>query len=404
MSKRQTKTKNTKAAQNKKTQAKQNGQNSEKQAGEKVAVVLFNLGGPDSKQSIKPFLFNFFMDKNIIRAPIFVRYPLAKLISIRRSKREAGESYNELGDKSPLLENSQEQAAALEKKLNAKKSDPNEYRVHICMRYWHPMADDVAAKVRDEKPDRVMLLPLYPQFSTTTTRSSLQVWNKAAEKTGLNAPTSMLCCYPLDDGYIKASAQNVKKQYDKAVKQSGQKKPRILFSAHGLPEDIITDGDPYQWQCEQSAKAIVKYLRDHYGMKGLDWAICYQSRVGPKKWIGPSTEDELKRAAKDQKAVVIYPHAFTQEHVETLVEIEIEYREEAEKMGLPYMIRVPTVSTSAAFINGLAKMVTDYTDAEDLLGPARTKTGNISRAKQGSICPKSFKRCCARSCGVRQSA
>jgi len=148
----------------------------------------------------------------------------------------------------------------------------------------------------------------------------------------------------------------------------------------------------------------VKYLRDHYGMKGLDWAICYQSRVGPKKWIGPSTEDELKRAAKDQKAVVIYPHAFTQEHVETLVEIEIEYREEAEKMGLPYMIRVPTVSTSAAFINGLAKMVTDYTDAEDLLGPARTKTGNISRAKQGSICPKSFKRCCARSCGVRQSA
>ena len=115
MSKRQTKTKNTKAAQNKKTQAKQNGQNSEKQAGEKVAVVLFNLGGPDSKQSIKPFLFNFFMDKNIIRAPIFVRYPLAKLISIRRSKREAGESYNELGDKSPLLENSQEQAAALEK-------------------------------------------------------------------------------------------------------------------------------------------------------------------------------------------------------------------------------------------------------------------------------------------------
>ena len=136
----------------------------------KTAVVLFNLGGPDSKESIKPFLFNFFMDKNIIRAPLPVRWMVANLIAIRRSKREAGESYGELGDKSPLLENSQQQAKALEEKLGA------DHKVFICMRYWHPMADEVAQQVKDYDPDKIILLPLYPQYSTTTTRSSLQTW------------------------------------------------------------------------------------------------------------------------------------------------------------------------------------------------------------------------------------
>jgi|GEM_PF-23083 len=375
-----------------------------KEKGKKVAVILFNLGGPDKKESIKPFLFNFFMDKNIIRAPIFVRYFVAKLISIRRTKREAGESYHELGDKSPLLENSTAQAEALEKLLNSKKSDPNSYSVHICMRYWHPMAPEVVAEMKDKvKPDQIMLLPLYPQFSTTTTRSSIEVWNEAIKDADYKVPSSMLCCYPTDDGYVKTSAKNVKKQYEKAIKESGQKKPRILFSAHGLPESVIKDGDPYQWQCEQSAKAIVKYMGEEYGMKGLDWTICYQSKVGPQKWIGPSTEAELERAAHDKKAVVVYPHAFTQEHVETLVEIEIEYREEAEEMGVPYMLRVPTVSTGRTFISGLAAMVRDYMDTNALLGPGRTKSGAVGAKQSGSVCPKDFRRCCARSCSLKNT-
>lgn len=348
----------------------------------KIAVVMFNLGGPDKQESIKPFLFNFFMDKNIIRAPIFVRYFLAKLISIRRSKREAGTSYGELGDKSPLLENSTAQGQALEKLLNA--SEKDEFKAFICMRYWHPMANEVSKDVKNWQPDEIILLPLYPQFSTTTTRSSIQEWQKACAQNNLNIPTTTICCYPWEAGFVNASAQNIKEVYEKAKEETGlknMKPPRVLFSAHGLPEKIIKEGDPYQWQCEQSAAHIAKAT----AIENLDWQICYQSRVGPMKWIGPSTEEALEKAAHDKVPVVILPHAFTQEHVETLVEIEIEYREAAEKMGLHDFYRVPTVGTSPAFIAGLADQVVKY------LGALKTVSHTGA-----PVCPSGFKDCCMR--------
>lgn len=316
----------------------------------KIAVVLFNLGGPDSKESIKPFLFNFFMDKNIIRLPKPLRFLLAKLISSRRSKREAGTSYGELGDKSPLLENSLKQSVLLDAALSG--DSKKQYKTFICMRYWHPMADEVAAQVKAYDPDHIVLLPLYPQFSTTTTRSSFQAWDSACDDIDLLVATSTICCYPFDAGFIQASADNVKKIYGQARAETG-KTPRVLFSAHGLPEDIIRDGDPYQWQVEQTAEKIAAAT----GLPNLDWQICYQSRVGPKKWLGPSTEDALERAARDGVGVIILPHAFTQEHVETLVEIEIEYREKAHELGVPAFYRVPVVSDHLAFINGLADIV-----------------------------------------------
>lgn len=340
----------------------------------KTAIVLFNLGGPDSKESIKPFLFNFFTDPNIIRLPYPLRWMIAKLISIRRSKREAGNSYAELGDKSPLLANTQEQADALEAVLG------DAYKVFIAMRYWHPMADETAYKVAQYDPDKIVLLPLYPQYSTTTTRSSWQAWKKAAQKIGLNKPTKFVCCYPTDNGFIRASAVNVREVYEKALLETGQR-PRILFSAHGLPEDIVKDGDPYQAQCEKSAFDIVVAT----GIENPDWQICYQSRVGPKKWLGPSTEEALERAAKDAVPVVILPHAFTQEHVETLVEIEIEYREAAEHMGVPGFYRVPTVGVHPDFIRGLADMVVSSGTAPDI-------ASNIGI----SVCPAEFKECAMR--------
>lgn len=316
----------------------------------KVAIVLFNLGGPDSRELIKPFLFNFFTDPNIIRLPYIFRWVIAKMIAHRRSKNEAGKSYGEIGGKSPLLENSQAQGAALEELINAESGD--EHKAFIAMRYWHPMADDVANSVKAWGADRIVLLPLYPQYSTTTTRSSWQAWRKSAKKCGLNAPEKFVCCYPTENGFIKACAANVKAVYEKALLETGQR-PRILFSAHGLPESVIKDGDPYQWQCERGAEDIVRAI----AMENLDWRICYQSRVGPKKWIGPSTEEELRRAAKDGVPVVILPHAFTQEHVETLVEIEIEYRELADHIGVPGFYRVETPGTHPDFIRGLADMV-----------------------------------------------
>ncbi len=343
----------------------------------KVAVVMLNLGGPDSKEAIKPFLMNFFMDKNIIRLPLLFRWMLAKLISIRRSKREAGESYGELGDKSPLLENSQAQAKALQQKLI---TDGHQFKTFVCMRYWHPMSAQMVREVRDWGAEKIVIVPLYPQYSTTTTKSSLEQWNQEMRDIGMDIPTSIVGCYHVNEGFIKSSAANIVVEYNRAL-SDGYEAPRVLFSAHGLPEKIIKDGDPYQWQCEQGAAAIA----DAMGVENLDWQICYQSRVGRLKWIGPSVGEALELATADEKAVVIYPHAFTQEHVETLVELDIEYREEAEKMGQRGYYRARTVGTNAVFIDGLAQMVIAHLDKEGI-------------AAEGGVCPcpELFNECCMR--------
>jgi len=312
----------------------------------KTAVILFNLGGPDSKEAIRPFLFNFFMDKNILRMNIFFRFLLASWISITRSRKKAAQSYAHLGYKSPLLENTKVQAVALEKNLNEEKA--NAFRVFTCMRYWHPMAQEVVRQVQKWRPNKIVLLPLYPQYSTTTTKSSFESWEKACLHSDLNFPTQKIDDYHTDEGFISASAENIENIY----RETGQS-PRLLFSAHGLPESITKEGDPYQKQCEESAKAIVQKLE----IEDLDWQICYQSRVGPKKWIGPSTREALKKAATDKVPVLIYPLSFTQEHVETLVELDIEYKNLAQKLGIPAFYRVPTVGTHPDFIKGLAELV-----------------------------------------------
>lgn len=342
----------------------------------KTAIVLFNLGGPDSKSAIEPFLMNFFLDKNIIRAPYFVRWLLAKMISKRRSKREAGTSYGELGDKSPLLANSQEQAQVLEKILNDE--GRGHFKTFISMRYWHPMADEVVKSVKEWGADHIILLPLYPQYSTTTTRSSYEAWSAAARKQHLHTPATLICCYPFENGFITASTKNIIDVYNQAKTETGMN-PRVLFSAHGLPEKIVEAGDPYQWQCQQTAALIAKTT----GLENLDWQVCYQSRVGPMQWLKPSTEEALQKAADDKVPVIILPHAFTQEHVETLVEIEIEYREVADHLGVPGFYRVPTVGAHPDFIRGLADMV--Y---------SRLQSTEIAPDSGARLCPKEFGDCC----------
>jgi ferrochelatase len=338
----------------------------------KTAVVLFNLGGPDEQKSIRPFLKNFFMDKNIITAPWPVRFILSELISRKRSKKEAGTSYGLLGYKSPLLENTLAQASALEGAL--KHDDPSvNWKIFTCMRYWHPMSHEVAKRVQEWHPDEIILLPLYPQFSTTTSWSSFEDWKKATDAIGLNVETRTICCYPFDEGFISASARLIREAHDAFIAEHPDLFPRVLFSAHGLPEKIIEGGDPYQWQCEQSAKVIAEAT----GIANLDWQICYQSRVGRLKWIGPSTEEALHKAAADKVPVLVYPHAFVSEHVETLVEIEIEYRHLAEQIGIPGFVPIPTVSTSQEFIAGLSAQV-------------RKAPTNDSRER---ICPANLTRC-----------
>ncbi len=316
----------------------------------RVAVVLFNLGGPDALSSVRPFLFNLFNDAAIIGAPTPIRWCLAQWISRRRAP-IARDIYRQIGGKSPLLELTRRQADALQAEL----SDVGDIRVFTCMRYWHPMSDEVAREVKAFAPDQIVLLPLYPQYSSTTTGSSLADWNQAARRAGLKVPTRGICCYPSDKGWIEAQAQLVGKAL---TQHAGEHTARVLFSAHGLPKKVVDGGDPYQCQVEQTAAAVVERLTNDPAAPEIDdWVVCYQSRVGPLEWIGPSTEDELERAARDEKAVIVVPIAFVSEHSETLVELDIEYRDEAEKLGVKNYTRVSAVGTEPAFIGGLANLV-----------------------------------------------
>ena len=309
----------------------------------KIAIVLFNLGGPDSLEAVQPFLRNLFSDPAIIGLPTWLRLPLARFIASRRTPKARG-IYEQIGGGSPILGQTEAQARALEGALEGTLGGEHEWRGYVCMRYWHPMTERVVQSVKRFAPDRIVLLPLYPQFSTTTTGSSFDAWKKAST---IQAPVVEIASYPTEPGFIRASIELVKQ----GLAEAGDGPKRVLFSAHGLPEKVIKRGDPYQRQVEETAAAIAEHLG------GVDWAVCYQSRVGPLKWIAPPTESEIRRAASDGKSIVLYPLSFVSEHSETLVELDIDYRHLAEKAGVPKYVRVPTVGTHPQFIHGLANLV-----------------------------------------------
>jgi ferrochelatase len=310
----------------------------------RVAIVLMNLGGPDSLEAVRPFLVNLFSDPAIIDLPGPLRRPLARLIAWRRGP-VAREIYAKLGGRSPLLANTEAQARALETALG-----PG-HRCFVAMRYWHPFSTEAARQVMKWEPDRIVCLPLYPQFSTTTTASSLASWERAAKRQGLDCPTRCVCCYPCEDGLIEALARLIEPALD-MVSTMGRD-PRLLLTAHGLPMKIVRRGDPYPGQVEQTAAAVVAAL----ARPGLDWRVCYQSRVGPLRWIGPATDEEIRRAGRDGVPVVVAPISFVSEHSETLVELDLDYLRLAETSGVPVYRRVATVGVEPAFIGSLASLV-----------------------------------------------
>ncbi|MDE0204012.1 MAG: ferrochelatase [Rhodospirillaceae bacterium] len=337
----------------------------------RVAVVLMNLGGPDSLDAVEPFLRNLFRDPAIIGAPGPVRRLLARLIAKRRGP-EAREIYRSIGGRSPLLEETEAQAAALKAAL----ADLGEVEVVVAMRYWHPMSDAAARQVAAFGPERIVLLPLYPQFSTTTAASSLAAWRSAAGAAGIAAPAHAVCCYPRADGLIGAHAALIEPLLATAA-EAGP--PRLLFSAHGLPKRVVARGDPYQWQVEETARQIVARL----GREDLDWTVCYQSKVGPLVWLEPSTVTELDRAGRDRVPVVVVPVAFVSEHSETLVELDVTYRKRAENMGIPAYHRVPALGTHPTFIAALADLVRRALDGE---------TG-VDSGEGGRLCPVAHRGC-----------
>lgn len=322
--------------------------------GSKTAVVLFNLGGPDSPEAIRPFLRNLFSDKRIITAPTPFRQCIAWVISTTRAPK-VKPLYAHMGGASPILPNTQAQAQALEILLNSPAhTSPNTYKCFIAMRYWHPFTEETAKAVQAYQPDKIVLLPLYPQFSTTTTESSFVEWERVIKKINLTTPTNRINSYPAQPGFIAAEEALLKPVLEQALAEHPQSVPRLLFSAHGLPKKIITQkGDPYALQVEQTVKAIVASL----DKPDLDWRVTYQSRVGPVEWLQPYTDEEIRRAGAEGKPVILVPIAFVSEHIETLVELDIENRHLAEASGCPGYYRVPTVSTHPLFIEGLAQEI-----------------------------------------------
>lgn len=309
-------------------------------SGRRIAVVLFNLGGPDDQASVKPFLFNLFNDPAIIGLPNPFRTLLARLISSRRET-GAQANYALMGGGSPLLPETRRQAGALEQALEGRLPD-DQVRAFVAMRYWSPLSEQAAAEVAAFAPDEIVLLPLYPQFSTTTTESSLKRWHEVYAGPGA---TRTVCCYPAAPGWIEAQVHGVRAK----LAEAGDRRVRVLFSAHGIPESLVSrKGDPYQEQIESTCAAIA-------ARAGLaDWTICYQSRVGPMKWLGPSTPEAIAQAGRDGVGVVVAPVAFVSEHIETLVELDIEYAELAHGLGVSPYLRAPAVGVAASFILALA--------------------------------------------------
>ena len=332
----------------------------------KTAIVLFNLGGPDKIESVKPFLFNLFNDKKIINIPNPLRFILAKLISNRRNK-EATEIYEQIGGKSPILDTTINQAKELENWLN--ENTLHENKAFVCMRYWHPMTQEVVHKVKEYNPDNIFLLPLYPQYSTATTESSLEEWFKKSEDAKLIKPTRHVCCYPDNTTFLKSHIELIKEKIQTL------KNYRILFSAHGLPEITIKRGDPYQWQIEKTVGGIVQLMNES------NYTICYQSRVGPLKWIGPSTTEAIDQAINDNVEIVIVPIAFVSDHSETLVELDIEYREYAKQKDFDKYHVVPALNINKTFISSLGNIVKKGLSSKD--------EGNT----MNRICPIHFKKC-----------
>lgn len=338
--------------------------------GRKIAVVLFNLGGPDRGDDVQPFLKNLFMDPAIIGAPLPIRWVLARLISRSRAPMvKKNYAMMDAGGGSPLRRETEKQAEALTAALtDALPGD--EIRCFIAMRYWHPFTEEAAAEVKAWGADEVVLLPLYPQFSTTTTGSSLTAWNRA-----YRGQAKTICCYPFAEGLVSAHVDRIMDAHRRAGEPDNV---ALLLSAHGLPEKIVRDGDPYQWQCEAMGEMIA-------GRVPADWAVipCYQSRVGPLKWIGPGTEEVVAEQARAGKNILVAPIAFVSEHIETLVELGEEYRLVAEAAGAPSYTRVEALGANGEFISMLAGEVVAALDGPE---PIRSCAGS-------RLCPHDWKGC-----------
>jgi len=328
---------------------------------QKTAVILFQLGGPDSPDAVYPFLYNLFCDPDIINFPgaFLARKALARFIAGRRAPHVA-ERYNLIGGRSPIIDLTFAQAAALESRLNP--ATPSS--VFVAMRYWHPFTEEVVKRISGSSFSRIILLPLYPQFSKATTLSSLNEWRRRTSSRQELQSTS-ICCFYNHPLYIKAIVENINSVYSKFV-SCRPEDVDLVFSAHGVPVGLVREGDPYQLQIEETVRLVVeegKWRSPHH--------LCYQSKVGPARWLRPSLPETIEALAHSgRKRLLVIPIAFVTDHIETLHEIDIEAREDALKLGILQFEMMPALNSSPLFIECLADLVRRSVSHEPLHLPS----------------------------------
>ena len=321
----------------------------------RIGVLLLNLGGPDKLEDVGPFLYNLFSDPEIIRLPVpWLQKPLAWFISTRRTQ-TSQENYKQIGGGSPLKKITEAQAEALQAKLHDEGQDVS---VYIGMRYWYPFTEEAVAKIKRDGIDKLVILPLYPQFSISTSGSSFrlleQLWQEDKDLQRLDY--TVIPSWFNHPDYLKSMADLIEQELERF---SEPDKAHIFFSAHGVPLSYVEEaGDPYQKEIEQCTKLIMRTLN-----RSNQYTLAYQSRVGPVEWLRPYTEDALEELGeKGVKDLLVVPISFVSEHIETLQEIDIEYREVAEDAGITNFQRVPALNTHPMFVDALADLVTKSLD------------------------------------------
>jgi len=315
---------------------------------DRVAVVLCNLGGPDSLQAVQPFLFNLFSDPDIFKFPLgFITQKFFAGLLARRRTPEATKAYAAIGGKSPLLDNTREQAMALQLAL----TDGGDFNVYVCMRYWHPLTHEVVASLKAKGYGRVILLPLYPQYSLTTTGSSYNEFQRQCDHQNYHPRITLIRQWYDQPEYQQAIVETLREELRRFPDPDPQH-IELLFSAHGLPQKIVDQGDPY----ETHVRATYDALRAK-----LDWphtTLCYQSRVGPLTWLKPYTEEVIReKAAASVKQVLVYPIAFVSDHSETLYELGMLYADLAKAQGIPHYRVAPALNSHPGLIQALKSLV-----------------------------------------------
>jgi protoporphyrin/coproporphyrin ferrochelatase len=306
----------------------------------KTAVVLLNLGGPDSLDAVQPFLENLFNDPDIFKLPF--QKTLAKYVSKRRAPKVQGE-YQLIGGKSPINEWTELQRKMLENKL---RNTGKDFDVHVAMRYWHPLTDETASKIEQGNYDLVILLPLYPHFSVSTTGSSFNEWKRVYK--GDSSKVIYIRKYFDHPLYIRS----VNERIDQAIMrfpQERRKDLQLVFSAHGTPVSYVKKGDPYSDHIKNTIDLVMKersFSHKHH--------LCYQSKVGPARWLEPATDKMIEDlAAQGYKDLLIIPISFVSDHIETSFELDIEYRHVADENKIENYIVMEGLNDSQTFIDAL---------------------------------------------------